>query len=61
MVLRMSTLLAKARGDEARYRDRRDRYRPPVTSLGFAGHMQWARGDDLNGAVTRAELSRTRS
>ncbi len=42
MVLRLSTLLAKARGDEASYRDRRDRYRALATSLGFEGHMQWA-------------------
>jgi adenylate cyclase len=41
MVLRLRTMLAKARGD-AGYRDLRDRYRALATSLGFEGHMQWA-------------------
>jgi hypothetical protein len=42
MVLRLHTLLAKARGDEAGYRELRDRYRALATSLGFEGHIQWA-------------------
>jgi class 3 adenylate cyclase len=42
MVLRLRTLLARARGDEAGYRDGRDRYRALATSLGFEGHMKWA-------------------
>jgi adenylate cyclase len=42
MVLRLRTLLAKAHGDEAGYRDLRDRYRALATSLGFEGHMRWA-------------------
>ncbi len=42
MVLRLRTMLAKARGDEAGYRDLRDRYRAQATALGFEGHMQWA-------------------
>ena len=42
MVLRLRTLLAKARGDEAGYQELRDRYRRRATSLGFEGHMQWA-------------------
>ena len=29
-------------GDEAAYRDYRDRYRAMATSLGFDGHMAWA-------------------
>ena len=29
-------------GDEAAYRDYRDRYRDMATSLGFEGHMAWA-------------------
>ena len=41
-VLRLRALLAHARGDEAAYRDYRDRYRAMATSLGFEGHMQWA-------------------
>jgi adenylate cyclase len=41
-LLRMRALLAHARGDEAAYRDHRDRYRARAISLGFEGHMQWA-------------------
>jgi hypothetical protein len=41
-LLRMRALLAKAHGDETAYRDYRDRYRAMATSLGFAGHMNWA-------------------
>ncbi|MDT5017968.1 MAG: hypothetical protein QOD39_4128, partial [Mycobacterium sp.] len=40
-LLRTRALLAQARGDEAGYRDLRDRYREMATSLGFEGHMQW--------------------
>jgi adenylate cyclase len=35
-------LLARAEGDEADYRDLRDRYRDMAISLGFEGHMKWA-------------------
>ncbi len=38
----MRALLARARGDEAGYRELRDRYREMATSHGFEGHMQWA-------------------
>ena len=38
----IGALLAKAHGDEAGYRDYRDRYRALATSLGFEGHMKWA-------------------
>ena len=41
-LLRIRALLARARGDEASYRDHRDRYRAMATSLGFEGHMAWA-------------------
>ena len=41
-LLRLRALLARARGDEAAYRDYRDRYRATATSLGFEGHMRWA-------------------
>jgi hypothetical protein len=41
-LLRLRALLARAQGDEAAYRDYRDRYRAMATSLGFEGHMQWA-------------------
>jgi len=41
-LLRLQALLARAQGDDARYRDYRDRYRAMGTSLGFDGHMKWA-------------------
>jgi hypothetical protein len=41
-LVRMRALLARAGGDEAAYRDYRDRYRAMATSLGFEGHMKWA-------------------
>ncbi|MGO9152098.1 hypothetical protein [Mycobacterium sp.] len=41
-VLRLRAPLARAHGDEAAYRDYRDRYRAMATSLGFEGHMKWA-------------------
>ncbi|MGB9250211.1 MAG: adenylate/guanylate cyclase domain-containing protein [Mycobacterium sp.] len=43
-LLRLRALLARARGDEAAYRDDRDRYRDMATSLGFEGHIPWAQG-----------------
>ena len=39
---RLRALLTRARGDEAGYRDYRDRYRAMATSLGFEGHVKWA-------------------
>ena len=41
-LLRLLALLARAVGDEAGYRDYRDRYRAMATSLSFEGHMKWA-------------------
>ncbi|MDT5099525.1 MAG: hypothetical protein QOC76_3262, partial [Mycobacterium sp.] len=41
-VLRLRTLLAQARGDDAAYRELRDRYRAMANELGFEGHMKWA-------------------
>jgi class 3 adenylate cyclase len=41
-LLRLRALLARARGDEASYRDYRDRYRAMATELGYEGHMEWA-------------------
>jgi hypothetical protein len=38
-LLRLRALLARAHGDEAGYRDYRDRYRALATSLGFEGHI----------------------
>jgi hypothetical protein len=41
-LLRLRALLARADGDEAAYRDYRDRYRAMAASLGCEGHMKWA-------------------
>jgi hypothetical protein len=41
-LLRMRALLARAHGDEAAYRDYRNRYRALATELGFEGHMAMA-------------------
>ena len=41
-LLRMRSLLARAHGDEASYRENRDRYRAMATELGFEGHIAWA-------------------
>ncbi|MFY9918264.1 MAG: cyclase, partial [Mycobacterium sp.] len=43
-LLRLCALLARARGDEAGYRDLRDRYRAMANDLGFEGHMAMAAG-----------------
>ena len=40
--LRMRALLAQAQGEDAMYREYRDRYRKMATELGFEGHMAWA-------------------
>jgi len=42
VVLRLRALLARAHGDEAAYRNFRDRYRDMAKTLGFEGHMEWA-------------------
>jgi hypothetical protein len=41
-LLRLHALLARAHGDEASYRNYRDRYRAMATELGFEGHTKWA-------------------
>ena len=41
-LLRLRALLARAHGDDAAYRDFRDRYRDMARSLGFEGHIAWA-------------------
>jgi class 3 adenylate cyclase len=41
-LLRLRALLARARGDEARYREYRDRYRDMAKTLGYEGHIAWA-------------------
>jgi AAA ATPase domain len=42
MVLRLRTLLAKARKEDTAYRDLRERYRAMANSLGYEGHIAWA-------------------
>ena len=42
LLLRLRALLARAHGDEARYREHRDRYRDKARTLGFEGHIAWA-------------------
>jgi adenylate cyclase len=44
--LRMRALLAQAKGEDAEYRELRDRYRKMATELGFEGHMAWAESMD---------------
>jgi hypothetical protein len=41
-LLRLRALLARARGDEARYCEYRDRYRNTARTLEFDGHIAWA-------------------
>jgi class 3 adenylate cyclase len=41
-LLRLRALLARAHGDEARYREYRDRYREMAKTLEFEGHIAWA-------------------
>jgi hypothetical protein len=41
-LLRLRTLLARAHGDEAAYRDYRDRHRAMAAELGYEGHIEWA-------------------
>ena len=41
-LLRLRALLARTRGDEAAYRDFRDRYRDMARTLAFEGHIAWA-------------------
>ena len=42
-LLRLRALLARARGDDGAYRDLVNRYRAMAESLGFEGHIAWAR------------------
>jgi hypothetical protein len=41
-LLRLRALLARAHGDEATYRELRDRYCAMATELGYEGHIEWA-------------------
>ena len=42
-LLRLRALLARARGDDVAYRDLLSRYRAMAESLGFEGHIDWAK------------------
>ena len=42
-LLRLRALLARARGDDVAYRDLVNRYREMAESLGFEGHIDWAK------------------
>lgn len=42
-LLRLRTLLTRARGDAAAYRDLASSYRAMAESLGFEGHLAWSR------------------
>jgi hypothetical protein len=41
-LLRLRGLLARVHGEDARYREYRDRYRDMARTLGFEGHIAWA-------------------
>ncbi len=41
-LLRLHALLARAHGDDARYREYHDRYRDMARTLEFEGHIAWA-------------------
>jgi hypothetical protein len=41
-LLRLRALVAQAHGDEATYREYRDRYRDMAKTLGYEGHIEWA-------------------
>jgi adenylate cyclase len=41
-LLRLRALLARAHGDDARYREYRDRYRDMAKTLGYEGHIAWS-------------------
>jgi len=42
-LLRLRTLLARARGDDVDYRALASRYRATAKLLGFEGHIAWAK------------------
>jgi hypothetical protein len=42
-LLRLRALLARTRGQETGYHDLRDRYRDMAKTLGFEGHIAWAK------------------
>ena len=53
-LLRLRALLARARGDEVAYRDLASRYRAMAESLGFEGHIAWAKAMIEGGDTPRS-------
>jgi class 3 adenylate cyclase len=53
-LLRLSALLARARGDDVAYRDLVSRYRAMAESLGFEGHIAWAAAMIEGGGAARS-------
>jgi class 3 adenylate cyclase len=49
-LLRLRALLARARGDDVAYRDLAERYRAMAESLGFEGHIAWAKAMNAGSA-----------
>ena len=48
-LLRLRTLMARAVGDAIEYRDLASRYHAMAESLGFEGHIDWAKAMLVNG------------
>ena len=53
-LLRLRALLARARGDDVAYRDLVSRYRAMAESLGFEGHIDWAKAMIEGGDTPRS-------
>ncbi len=58
-LLRLRALVARARGEEIRYRELAQRYRDLATSLGFEGHMAMA--EAMTATAARKDKRRNRS
>ncbi len=50
-LLRLRALLARSRGDDVAYRDLLGRYRAMAESLGFEGHIAWAKAMPVTAGV----------
>jgi adenylate cyclase len=58
IVLRLWAQMARALGDEAAYRDYRDRYQAIATALGLEGHMKWAEAMPWQARSTATDRNR---
>ena len=58
IVLRLWAQMARALGDEAAYRDYRDRYQAMATALGLEGHMKWAEAMPWQARSTSTDRNR---